>query len=154
MRQKKEDNKARERNLEEQLAAESSANQELQVRFASKSRGCLHEKTRTGANSIPEWLLDFVSRLHEGTAGLHHMSSVAYTTPFWRDWCHTEASGRFSPEWNSRSGTATEVTSRRYDSLRYGILWWYHVNEYKATRRNWGEVAPVWKSPRYHVNTS
>ena len=36
MRQKKEDNKARERELEEQLAAESSANQELQVRFNSK----------------------------------------------------------------------------------------------------------------------
>jgi len=36
MRQKKEDSKARERNLEEQLAAESSANQELQVRFAAK----------------------------------------------------------------------------------------------------------------------
>jgi len=36
MRQRKEDSKARERNLEEQLAAESCANQELQVRFASK----------------------------------------------------------------------------------------------------------------------
>ena len=36
MRQRKEDSKTRERNLEEQLAAESSANQELQVRFASK----------------------------------------------------------------------------------------------------------------------
>ena len=36
MHEKKEDSKARERNLEEQLAAESSANQELQVRFASR----------------------------------------------------------------------------------------------------------------------
>jgi len=35
MRQKKEDSKARERELEEQLAAESSSNQELQVRFNS-----------------------------------------------------------------------------------------------------------------------
>ncbi len=33
MRQKKEDSKTREKNLEEQLAAESSANQELQVRY-------------------------------------------------------------------------------------------------------------------------
>ena len=28
-------------------------------------RGCLHEKTRTGASIIPGWLFDFVSRLHD-----------------------------------------------------------------------------------------
>ena len=44
MRLKKEDSKARERELEEQLAAESSANQELQVRFNSKFS--LHSITR------------------------------------------------------------------------------------------------------------
>ena len=33
MRKRKEDGEAREKNLEEQLAVETSANQELQVRF-------------------------------------------------------------------------------------------------------------------------
>jgi len=49
MRQRKEDSKARERNLEEQLAAESSANQELQVRFASKFY--LHIRTKNNNNN-------------------------------------------------------------------------------------------------------
>lgn len=49
MRQKKEDSKTREKNLEEQLAAESSANQELQVRSASKFSlpKLTHEKETT-----------------------------------------------------------------------------------------------------------
>ena len=50
MRQRKEDSKTRERNLEEQLAAESSANQELQVRFASKFS--LHSKSTKIENKI------------------------------------------------------------------------------------------------------
>ena len=37
--------------------------------------------------------------------------------------------------------------SRRYDSLRYDIFWWYHV-----TRGSRSELAPERKSPRYHVN--
>ena len=59
----------------------------------------------------------------------------------------------FVPEWNSQSGTATEVNSRRYDPFQYDIFWWYHVNKYRATRGDRGELAPVRKSPRYHVNT-
>ena len=57
----------------------------------------------------------------------------------------------FLPEWNSRPGTATGVNSRQYDSFRYDIFWWYHVNQYRATRRNQSELAPARKSPRYHV---
>ena len=46
------------------------------------------------------------------------------------------------PERKSRSGTVTGVNSHRYDSLRYEILCWYHVNEYRATRGNRSELVP------------
>ena len=64
----------------------------------------------------------------------------------------------FVPEWNSRPGTRTGVNSRRGDSRRHDILWWYHVNKYRAMRGNWSEiaqgatVAPVsCKHPLIHV---
>ena len=60
----------------------------------------------------------------------------------------------FVPEWNSRPGTTTGVNSRRGDSRRHDILWWYHVNKYRAMRGNRSELAPERKSPRCHVNTS
>ena len=41
----------------------------------------------------------------------------------------------------------TGVNSHRYDSFRYQRLCWYHVNEYRATRRNRSELAPVWLVP-------
>ena len=45
------------------------------------------------------------------------------------------------------------VNSRRGDSRRHDILWWYHVNKYRAMRGNRSELAPGRKSPRCHVNT-
>ena len=48
----------------------------------------------------------------------------------------------FVPEWNSRPGTTTGVNSRRGDSRRHDILWWYHVNKYRAMRGNL-KVAPA-----------
>ena len=36
--------------------------------------------------------------------------------------------------------------SRRGDSRRRDILWWYHVNKYRAMRANWSELAPGRKS--------
>ena len=59
----------------------------------------------------------------------------------------------FVPEWNSRPGTRTGVNSRRGDSRGHDILWWYHVNKYRAMRGNRSELAPGRKSPRCHVNT-
>ena len=59
----------------------------------------------------------------------------------------------FVPEWNSRFGTTTGEKSRRCDSHRYDILWWYHVNKYRAMRGNRSELAPAWNSPWCHVNT-
>ena len=59
----------------------------------------------------------------------------------------------FVPEWNSRPGTTTGVNSRRVDSRRHDILWWYHVNKCRAMRGNRSGLAPARKSPRYHVNT-
>ena len=41
----------------------------------------------------------------------------------------------------------------RGDSRRHDILWWYHVNKYRAMRGNRSELAPGRKSPRCHVNT-
>ena len=43
--------------------------------------------------------------------------------------------------------------SHQYDLLRYKILCWYHVNQYRATRGNWSELVQEWKLHRYHVNT-
>ena len=45
------------------------------------------------------------------------------------------------------------MNSRRGDSRRRDILWWYHVNKYRAMRGNRSELAPGRKSPRCHVNT-
>ena len=59
----------------------------------------------------------------------------------------------FVPEWNSRPGTRTGVNSRRGDSRRHDILWWYHVNKYRVMRGNRSELAPGQKLPRCHVNT-
>ena len=59
----------------------------------------------------------------------------------------------FVPEWNSRPGTTTGVNSRRGDSRRHDILWWYHVNKYRAMRGNWSELAPGRKSPWCYVDT-
>ena len=59
----------------------------------------------------------------------------------------------FAPEWNSRPGARTGVNSRRGDSRRHSLLWWYHVNKYRAMRGNRSELAPGRKSPRCHVNT-
>ena len=59
----------------------------------------------------------------------------------------------FVPEWNSRPSTTTGVNSRRGDSRRHNILWWYHVNKYRAIRGNRSELAPARKSPLFHVNT-
>ena len=47
----------------------------------------------------------------------------------------------------------TGVNLRRGDSRRHNILWWYHVNKYRAMRGNRSELALGRKSPRCHVNT-
>ena len=54
----------------------------------------------------------------------------------------------FVPEWNSHPGTRTGVNSHPRD-----ILWWYHVNKYRAMRGNRSELALRWKLPRCPVNT-
>ena len=59
----------------------------------------------------------------------------------------------FVPEWKSHPGTRTGLHSRRGDSHRYDILWWYHVNKYRAMRGNriLSKLALGQKSPRCHV---
>ena len=55
----------------------------------------------------------------------------------------------FISEWRSRSGIDTGVNMQRFDSLRYDILSYYHVDEYRATTGNRSELVPEWKSRRY-----
>ena len=58
----------------------------------------------------------------------------------------------FVQEWNSRPDTTTG-DSRQGDSRRHDILWWYHVNKWRAMTGNRSELAPARRSPRCHVNT-
>ena len=74
----------------------------------------------------PKWVV--VSRLHDTVARFR-------------------TGVKFSP------GARTGVNTRRGDSRRHNILWWYHVNKYRAMRGNRSELAPGRKSPRCHVNT-
>ena len=138
----------------------------------------LHGKTRTGASFIPGWLRDFVSRLHDdwGFSSSHVQHVEANEAILdWQKLCmrhpfqstckpisrRDEWSFRFYmiplrnlvPEWNSRPGARTWVNSRRDDSRRHDILWWYHVNKCRAMRGNRSELAPARKSPRCHVDT-
>ena len=59
----------------------------------------------------------------------------------------------FIPEWNFCPGTITGVSSCQGDSHRHDILWWYHVNKYRAMRGNRSELALGQKSPQCLVNT-
>ena len=59
----------------------------------------------------------------------------------------------FVPEWNFLPGTTTGLNSCRGDSRGHDILWWYHVNIYRAMRGNRCEPAPAQNSPQCHVNT-
>ena len=141
-------------------------------------RGCLHGKTRTDASFIPGWLRDFVSRLRDDWVfSSSHVQRVE-TDEAILDWQKLRMRYPFQstckpishrnewpfrvymiplrnlvPEWNSRPSARTGMNSRRCDSRRHGILWWYHVNKCRAMRGNQSELAPAWKSPRCHVNT-
>ena len=120
-------------------------------------RGCLHEKTRTGASFIPLgmtfwfciafiwWLGHFISRYLKV-----HFILVKYTCdsksqtlptyyPFqstgrpishWNAWSfhvYMILLWDFEPEWISRPSTTTGVNSRRGDSRRYDISWRYQM---------------------------
>ena len=70
--------------------------------------------------------------------------ACATRSSLWADQFYTEMGGRFAfymiplrdfvPEGNSRPGKRTGVNSRRGDSRQHDILWWYHVNKYRAMR--------------------
>ena len=137
--------------------------------FPFTLRGCLHEKTCTGASLITGWLFDFTwwlghfmlmkymcdsksptLRMHypfQSTGRpISHWNGLlfcVYMTPLWV----------FVLEWNSCPGTRAGVSSCRGDLRRHNILWWYHVNKYRAMRGNRSELALGWRSPRCHVNT-
>ena len=134
-------------------------------------------QTRTRASFIPLWDYDFLPCLHESyDASCRSMwlwchfywigyrrlrMRYPFQTPrrvisFWSEQAYRvymTSKWVFVVEWKSRSGTVTWVNAHQYDSLRYEILFWNHVNEYRSTRLNWSELEPEWKSRWYHGNT-
>ena len=145
-------------------------------------RGCLHEKTGTGASSYQD---DFLISYHfyimtepfhillcEGTLHVDRIhvwfksqtllmgypfqsksGPVSHQNGSWSFWVYMISLQDFLREWNSRPGTRTGVNSRQGDSCRHDILWWSYVNKYRAMRGNWNELAPGRKSPQCYVNT-
>ena len=113
----------------------------------------------------------FISRLFEGTLQVDKIhvrfkiANLTYALPVqstgrpishqkgWSFRVYMITLRSLVPEWNSRSGTATGMNSRRGDSRRHDMLWWYHVNKYRAMRGNRSELAQARKSPRWHVIT-
>ena len=122
-------------------------------------RGCLHEKTGTGASFIPGWLFGFVSLFtwwlgHFISCYLRvHFMLIEYTCDSksqtlrmgylfqsksgpishrngWSFRIYMIPLRDFVLEWNSRRGTRTGVNSRQGDSRQHDILWWYHVNKF------------------------
>ena len=133
-----------------------------------KIKGCLHEKTRTGASFIPGWLFDFETRLHDDWVHISlfestlHVDKIhgwfkianithALPVPVYRQTDFTPKRvvvymiqlRDFVSEWNSRPGTRTVVNSSEGDSRRHGILRWYRVSKYRAMRGNRSKLAPV-----------
>ena len=141
--------------------------------YRSCIRGCLHEKTRTGASFMPGWLFFMSYRVYIMTGSFHislfegtlHVDKVHVRFKIaditgrpishrngWSFRVYMIPLQDFVPGWNSRPGKRTGVNSRRGDSCRHDILW-YHVNKYRAMRGNRSELVPGRKSPWCHVNT-
>ena len=117
--------------------------------FVVVVRGCLHEKTRTGASIIPGWLFGFVSRLmmtgsfhislFEGTLHvdkIHMRFKIANIThappvPVYRQ-------SDFTQKW--------VVVSRLHDTVaRFctGV-------KFSPQHNNRGELTPGWLAPAWH----
>ena len=107
-------------------------------------RGCLHEKTRTGASFIWGWLFDFVSRddwvilkVHFMLIKIHAWFKIANIThalpvPVYRQNNFTPKSVLVSRLHDTVTRFRTGVKfSPRYNNQGYSgwydILWWYHV---------------------------
>ena len=137
-------------------------------------RGCLHEKTRTEFHTwmtfgflimITWWLGHFIScyltvhfMLIKYTCDSKSQTLACATrSSILAHRLHTEMGGSFAFTWFlceiSHPGTKTRVNSRWGDWRHHDILWWYHVNKYRAMWGNRSELAPARKLPRCHVNT-
>ena len=122
-------------------------------------RGCSHEKTRTGASFILGGFFDVVSRLHfisrylkvyfmlikctRGSKSRYPFQSTDRPISHRNGWSfrvYMIPLRDFVPEWNSRPVTRTGVNLRRGDSHWHNILWWYHINKYRAMRGNRSET--------------
>ena len=133
----------------------------------AKLSGCLHEKTRTGTSFISRWLFYFVSRLHYDWVTSYlkiwrlHFMLIKYTCDSKSQTlrmatCSSLLADRFHNIMGSCSRLHDTVARFRTGvkfSPRHDILWWYHVDKYKAIRGNWSDLALARKSPQCHVNT-
>ena len=106
--------------------------------FKTIFRGCLHEKTRIGANFIPGWLFDFVSLLHDDwvISSLYlkeHFMLIKYR-------CDSKSQTlRMRYPFQS-------TRSRLHDSVarfRAGVKFLPRYN-------NRGELTPGWLAPAWH----
>ena len=144
--------------------------------FWENIRGCLHEKTRTARVSYRD---DFLTlyRVYMMTGSSHislfegtlHVDKIhvwfklvnithALPVPVYRQTDVTSKRVVVSRLHDTAARFRSLVKflpryKNRGDSHRHGILWWYHVNKYRAMRGNQSEFAPDRKSPRCHVNT-
>ena len=74
------------------------------------------------------------------------------------DQFHTETSDRFALTWYCckilyLSETLWFYTRGDLLPVLHDILWWYHVNKYRAMRGNRSELSLAQKLPGCHVNT-
>ena len=107
------------------------------------------------------WLGHFISRLFEGIPHAHvdeiHVWFITHALliPVYRQKAGRPISRR--NEWSFRVykiplgcdslfGKTTVITSRRCDTRLKDILCWYHVNKYRASRRNRSELTSARKS--------
>ena len=95
-------------------------------------RGCLHEKTGTGASFIPGWLFDFVW--------------LGRYTSCWKN--RRVIPNRNHPVYRQTAFTPKRVVvSRWYDTVarsRTGV-------KFSLQDNNWGEHTPGWLSPAWHL---
>ena len=117
-------------------------------------RGCLHEKTRTCASFIPEWLLDFASREHVFSSSHDQIDENACAAyPFgqfsgrpilhrnkWSFRVYIIPLQNFVPEWNSPLCDHTPlVRTARPDrsSLKGAVSWKFTKFEKQEPPQNW-----------------
>ena len=92
-----------------------------------------------------------VDKIHFKTQNHKHNACATRSSPpadrFHDTFARFRTGVKFSPRYNYG------VNSRRGDSRRHDILWWYHVNKCRAMWGSRSELTPAQKWPRCHVKS-